>query len=183
MAEDIKIDKLIPRKTPTRWHWWFIVSFLILSVMTWLFYLYPTRNIGPEQPIPFSHRVHAGVKQIDCRFCHAYVASGPRAGLPVMQKCFYCHQYVIPLHPEIQKERKFYQSNVGVPWVRVFYVPDHVQFNHQPHILWAGLDCTNCHGEVRKMDRLQSVQFEMNFCITCHKELNAQVDCWLACHH
>jgi hypothetical protein len=27
------------------------------------------------------------------------------------------------------------------------------------------------------------VNFEMGFCIGCHKQKNAQIDCWLACHH
>lgn len=183
MNENQLPPELSPKKTPTRWHYWFLGAFLLLAAMMYLFYVYPDRNIGPEQPIPFSHRLHAGTKAIDCRFCHSYVASGPRAGIPVMEKCFYCHEYIIPLHPEIELERRFYESGTGVPWVRVYNVPDHVQFHHQPHILWAGLDCTRCHGEVERMDRLKSVNFQMEFCIDCHREMNAQVDCWLACHH
>jgi hypothetical protein len=27
------------------------------------------------------------------------------------------------------------------------------------------------------------VDFQMQFCITCHKEKNAQLDCYLGCHH
>jgi predicted CXXCH cytochrome family protein len=69
-----------------------------------------------------------------------------------------------------------------VPWVRNFWVPDFVFFNHIPHIKWAGFDCSRCHGDVKTMDRLQYKKFEMNFCITCHRQNKAQVDCWLACH-
>jgi hypothetical protein len=29
---------------------------------------------------------------------------------------------------------------------------------------------------------LERVDFKMTFCITCHRKLGAQLDCWLACH-
>ncbi len=89
---------------------------------------------------------------------------------------------IIPDHPEIQKEKAYYDSNTPVPWVRIFWVPDFVFFNHIPHVKWAGFDCSQCHGDVKTMDRLQLKKFKMNFCITCHRENKAQVDCWLACH-
>jgi hypothetical protein len=156
---------------------------LLAAGMVYLFYVYPNRRIGPEQPIAFSHRVHAGVKQIDCRFCHPFVSRSMRAGIPSMEKCFFCHEYIIPLHPEIRKERASYDGGIPIPWVRVYYVPDHVQFRHQPHVDWGMVDCVECHGEVEKMDRLPAVSFQMSFCIGCHRERSAQLDCWLACHH
>ena len=139
-------------------------------------------RVGPEQPIPFSHRIHAGVKEIDCRFCHPYVERSQDAGLPSVEKCFFCHKYVIPDHPEIRREKAYFDAKKPVPWVRVFWVPEFVFFRHQPHVSWAGLDCSRCHGDVRSMDRLPRVDFEMGFCITCHRKMNAEIDCWLGCH-
>lgn len=165
----------------TRGYTWIGGAFILVSVTLYLYYVFPHKGLGVEQPIHFSHRVHAGVKEISCRFCHPFVDRSPRAGLPEMQKCFFCHDHIIPQHPEIQKERRYYQDKTPVPWVRVYYVPDHVHFNHEPHILF-GLDCPQCHGDVAKWDRLQKVDFQMGFCIGCHKSLGAQVDCWLACH-
>ncbi len=164
---------------------WFISLGLVavlLVALLYLFYFYPHRGIGPQQPIYFSHRVHAGVKEIHCRFCHPFVERSSNAGIPEVGKCLFCHDYIIPQHPQIVKERWHYETKTPVPWVRIYYIPDHVKFNHQPHIR-MGIDCAVCHGEVRKMDRLIPVEFKMGFCIGCHKQLGAQVDCWLACHN
>lgn len=170
------------RRRNPRWIWTGIASVLV-AVAVYLYYVHPERNIGPQQPIYFSHRVHAGVKRIDCRFCHPFVEESMHAGLPTMEKCFFCHNYIIPLHPQLQKERQHLLEGKPVEWVRIFFIPDHVKFRHQPHVRWAKLDCSECHGGVEAMDRLQRVDFKMSFCITCHRARNAQTDCWLACHH
>jgi hypothetical protein len=99
-----------------------------------------------------------------------------------VEKCFYCHKHVIPDHPEIKREERYLDTNTPVPWKRIFWVPDFVYFNHTPHLKWGGLDCVDCHGNVKTEDRLRKVDFKMGFCIGCHRERNAQVDCWLACH-
>ncbi len=170
------------RKKVKRGYLWLLAGALVFAVMFFFYGAYPLTLIGPVQPIPFSHRVHAGVKAINCRFCHPYVERSQNAGLPAVEKCFFCHNYVIPDHPEIQKEKAYYDSGKPVPWRRVFWVPEFVYFRHQPHVLWSGLDCSNCHGDVRSMDRLPKVNFQMGFCVTCHKKMGAQTDCWLACH-
>jgi hypothetical protein len=175
--------RLITTPEARKWIIWFWVMFVAVLVMLYLYYGAPHRGIGPAQPIAFSHRVHAGVKAIDCRFCHPFVERSENAGLPEMEKCFYCHEYVIPIHPEILKEKRYYTSGTPVPWIQIFYVPDFVKFWHLPHIRSAKLDCVECHGNVRAQDRLKPVDFQMGFCIDCHRRLNAQVDCWLACHH
>ena len=155
---------------------------ILFGVMFYLYGIYPERRIGPQQPIYFSHRVHAGVKEIHCRFCHPYVDRSHHAGLPDVAKCFFCHNYVIPEHPQIVKERWHYETKTPVPWVRIYYVPDHVKFNHEPHIL-RGIDCAVCHGDVKRLDRLIPVDFKMGLCIGCHRHVGAEVDCWLACHN
>ncbi len=161
---------------------WLAGLTVLLAVMYYLYRPYPEKRVGPQQPVFFSHRVHAGVKEIDCRFCHPYVERSQRAGLPTVEKCFFCHEYIIPHHPEIQKEKKFYLTRQPVPWKRIFILPDFVFFHHFPHILWAKLDCTNCHGDVKSEDRLKTRVFQMDFCIGCHRQMNANTDCWLACH-
>ena len=166
------------------WGWfvWLAVIAVVLAAMLYLYYQYPHRNIGPQQPIYFSHRVHAGVKEINCRFCHPFADRSTEPGIPTVSKCFFCHKYIIPQHPQIVQERWHLETKTPVPWVRVYYVPDHVKFNHEPHIR-NNIDCAVCHGDVKKYDRLQPVSFQMKFCITCHRERKAQLDCWLACHN
>ena len=46
--------------------------------------------------------------------------------MPPLEKCFYCHKYIIPTHPEILKEKAYLESKRPVPWVRIYYVPDFV---------------------------------------------------------
>ncbi|HAA03200.1 MAG TPA: cytochrome c family protein [Syntrophobacteraceae bacterium] len=169
--------------TGGRWIIWAGVITLLMGAMFYLYAVYPQQGIGPQQPIYFSHRVHAGVKQINCRFCHPFVDRSENAGIPPLEKCFFCHEYIIPQHPQIVNEKQHYKNKVPVPWVRIFYVPDYVKFRHQPHIIFGKLDCSECHGRVATFDRLKPVNFEMGFCIGCHKRKNAQIDCWLACHH
>ena len=163
------------------WLWLGLIAVLFAGLL-FFYWPYPHQWVGPVQPVYFSHRVHAGVKQINCRFCHPYVERSQNAGLPAVEKCFYCHEYIIPNHPEIQKEKSYYVNNQPVPWKRIFILPDFVYFRHIPHVKWANLDCSNCHGDVAQKDRLETKVFQMGFCIGCHRKLNAQLDCWLACH-
>ncbi len=133
-----------------------------------------------EQPIAFSHRVHATDKQIDCRYCHSFADRSLNAGLPSVEKCLGCHRSIIPHHQEIQKLNRYYEQGTGVPWVKVYYNPTHVWFPHYRHVL-RGIRCQQCHGEVEKVDRLRQVTFYMGLCINCHERLGASRDC-KACH-
>jgi hypothetical protein len=161
---------------------WIVLGGLVFAFLFFFYAAYPAMRMGPVQPIPFSHRIHAGVKQIDCRFCHIGVERSQDAGMPAVEKCFFCHDYVIPDHPEIQKEKSYLRAKKPVPWIRVFWTPEFVFFRHEPHVAWAKLDCSHCHGDVRSMDRMPRLEFEMGFCIECHKKMNAERDCWLGCH-
>ena len=89
----------------------------IVATGLYLFYLMPIKGLGPEQPIPFSHRVHTGVKEIQCEFCHPYVNRSTFPGIPPVEKCLYCHKYIIANHPEIKKEHRYFDSNTSTPWV------------------------------------------------------------------
>jgi hypothetical protein len=154
-----------------------------ISVLGFLyaFYSLPATNIGPEQPIAFSHQLHAGIKNIQCQFCHPYVERSIHPGLPPVEKCLYCHNYIIANHPEILKEHNYYNSNTPIPWQKVFYLPEHVVFNHERHIK-KDIQCESCHGRIDTMDRIKGEYFKMGFCIKCHRSKNANMDCWLACH-
>lgn len=155
----------------------------IVFVLGFLYYFYapPGFNIGPEQPIPFSHQLHAGVKEIQCQFCHPYVGRSINPGIPPVEKCLYCHDYIISQHPQILKEHRYFNTETSTPWVKVNYLPEHVLFNHQRHIR-KEIECQKCHGAIQAMDRIKGTQFKMGFCVECHREKKANVDCWLSCH-
>ncbi|RTZ95375.1 MAG: cytochrome c family protein [Deltaproteobacteria bacterium] len=161
---------------------WMGLIFVFVAGFLIFFYIPPAADIGAAQPIAFSHRVHAGIKNIQCQFCHSYVGRSSFPGIPPVEKCLYCHKYVIANHPEIQKEHMYFNTKTPTPWKKVFYLPEHVFFNHQRHIK-KDIACQECHGPVETMDRLKGKKFKMGFCITCHKARGANLDCWLACHN
>jgi hypothetical protein len=136
---------------------------------------------SPAQPVPFSHRVHAGVNRIGCQMCHAYAAHAPTAGVPSMARCFGCHKFVSRDKPEVQKVVQTYQEGKVLEWIRVYRVPDHVFFTHERHVA-AGLRCQICHGEVQEMDVVrQASPLTMGWCVDCHRQRHAPTDC-LICH-
>jgi hypothetical protein len=153
------------------------------SVLGFLYFFYqsPATNIGPVQPIAFSHQLHAGIKNIQCQFCHPYVGRSIHPGLPPVEKCLYCHKYIIANHPEILKEHDYFNRNIPTPWRKAFYLPEHVLFNHERHIK-KNIQCVSCHGDVRTMDRIKGKRFKMQLCIECHRSKNVNIGCWLACH-
>ena len=158
-----------------------LITGLAIAVFIFLFYKVPYGDVGPEQPIPFSHNVHSGVKQIQCQYCHPYVAYSNHPGIPAVEKCLHCHNYIIANHPWIKKEHEYFNTNTPMPWVKVNYVAEHVLFNHQRHIN-SKIACTECHGQVQNLQRLPHNTWYINECITCHFKKGANVDCWLACH-
>jgi hypothetical protein len=99
-----------------------LITGLSIAVFVFLFYKLPYSAVGPEQPIPFSHNVHSGVKQIQCQYCHPYVAYSNHPGIPAVEKCLHCHKYIIANHPWIKKEHEYFNTNTSTPWVKVNYV-------------------------------------------------------------
>jgi hypothetical protein len=152
-----------------------VVGFLVF------FYAPPQSMIGPEQPIPFSHRLHAGHKAIQCQFCHPYVGRSNHPGLPPVEKCLYCHNYIIANHWWIKEEHRYFDTGTPTPWVKANFLPEHVLFNHQRHIRY-GIECQACHDQVEAQDRIKGKHFKMGFCINCHQEKKVNLGCWLACH-
>jgi hypothetical protein len=156
-------------------------SVLFTAAFFYFYYVWP-EPIGPEQPIPFSHNVHSGVKEIQCQYCHPYVAYSNFPGIPPVGKCLHCHNYIIVKHPWIQKEHRYFNTDTPTPWVKVNVVAEHVFFNHQRHIN-SRVACEECHGEVQNSQRLPEKVWRMGQCLECHHKKKASVDCWLTCHN
>jgi len=154
-----------------------LIGFLtVISGGAWA--LYQTQ-IPPEQPIQFPHDIHVGL-QIQCLYCHPGAQRQASAGLPTQQKCWACHgqlkkyfQPAVPVEqwpPELQKLATYVKNNEPINWVPVYQVPDHVHFNHRPHIA-AGFACEQCHGDMSKQKVAELQQtVNMGWCITCHQQ-------------
>jgi len=152
---------------------------------------------GPLQPIPFSHKHHAGLYQIDCQYCHSGTDVSPSAGVPSLGVCMGCHSQFPPTYDElsgIRTLKEHWEKQEPVEWVQINRLPEYVQFQHRAHIQ-KGVDCTRCHGDiasedvVRKKDDtiwwpwlLPSSTLEMGWCIDCHRQNGGPQDCY-ACHY
>ncbi len=128
----------------------------------------------PDQPVWFSHKVHAGQNQIDCKYCHFTVEKSMHAGIPPVSVCMNCHSQVKKGTrtgtKEISKIYDAIKNNEPIAWVKVYNLPDHVYFNHAQHVNVGQIDCIRCHGDVAKMDQIIEVpELSMGWCISCHR--------------
>ncbi len=126
-------------------------------------------NVAKVQPVPFSHKHHAGELGIDCRYCHTSVEISSDAGIPPTQTCMTCHSQIWTGSPMLEPVRASYRDDQSIPWVRVNQVPDYVYFNHSIHIN-KGIGCTTCHGPVGDMPLTwQANTLQMGWCLDCHR--------------
>ncbi len=167
----------------------FVVILLVAAITEFLW-------LPKAQPIPFPHDKHAGMREIDCQYCHRGVTEGDHATVPSVQDCKSCHDNlseVITVNGQ-EKAMSLYESRpetVGVlkqyiderksiEWFKVYDLPEHVKFTHKVHT--AVFDCAECHGDVAKESEITLQQRPtMGWCVSCHRANNMSVDCSV-CH-
>ena len=148
------------------------------------------QNYAPEQPIKFSHKLHAGDNQVDCNYCHSSARHSKHSGIPSASVCMNCHTYINEGPSGTEEIQKIYDA-VGfdpekgqyiegyeekpIKWVRIHNLPDLAYFNHSQHVVAGGLECQDCHGPVEEMEVLaQHSELTMGWCINCHRETEVQ---------
>ena len=152
-----------------------LLIFLAVSVFVYLLThnkisLLYNDGYKPDQPIPFSHKLHAGKYKIDCRYCHSGVETVRHAPLPSLNVCMNCHLSVKTESPWIQKLTEAYTDSRPIAWQKVHLLPDFVKFSHFHHIK-AGKQCQTCHGPVEEMDKVsQYKNLSMGWCVNCHRQ-------------
>jgi mono/diheme cytochrome c family protein len=167
----------------------------LLNLVDGAFQIGVHKGYKPEQPIKFSHKIHAGEDQIDCNYCHSSARHSKSSGIPSLNLCMNCHTYIdgsdgktfmyngeqYSMVEEIQKiydhldydtETQVYGDNpTPVKWTKVHNLPDHVYFSHQQHVVAGKQKCQTCHGPVEEMEVLeQHTDLTMKWCIDCHQE-------------
>lgn len=169
-----------------------VVGVLILISVGAFFYLLTNNklNIGynqgyaPTQPLPFSHKWHAGTLGIDCKYCHSAVTVSRHSSVPSLNICMNCHLNISTKTDALDLLKQKFNDGEPIAWTKVHMLPDHVKFNHAPHIK-AGKDCKECHGAVETMDVLkQNAELSMGWCVNCHREQTppAPINC-STCHY
>ncbi len=152
-----------------------------------------TTNYQPEQPIAYSHKIHAGDNGIDCNYCHSGARNSKTAGIPSANVCMNCHTYISSGtntgETEIAKiydaigfdvnTRSYIEGYEQKPikWVRIHNLPDLSYFNHSQHVTVGKLECQECHGAVEEMDVVwQENDLTMGWCIDCHRETEVKME-------
>lgn len=167
----------------------FISMVLILGAFGFVgfvifFYVAPVESLTvwePEQPIPYSHKLHAGDLEINCQYCHSYARRSEMAGIPSLAKCMNCHDNLSVETEPIKILRKHFEDRTPIEWVRIYDLPDHVWFSHKRHLA-KDVSCQKCHGPVETLEvNARLITHHMGFCLNCHQANNAPTDCW-TCH-
>jgi hypothetical protein len=123
----------------------------------------------PEQPVPFSHAIHAGQLGIDCRYCHNTVERSAHAAIPPTQTCMNCHTQVHKDSPNVAPLLESFQTGVPVRWQRVHDLPDYAFFDHSAHVT-RGVSCVSCHGRIDTMEIVEQKEtLSMGWCLECHR--------------
>ncbi|MEO6488484.1 MAG: c-type cytochrome [Ferruginibacter sp.] len=52
------------------------------------------KDYQPVQPVYYSHKVHAGVNQISCLYCHGGAQDSKHASIPSVNVCMNCHMAI-----------------------------------------------------------------------------------------
>ena len=140
----------------------------------------------PEQPIAFSHKVHAGENGVDCNYCHTSARKSKHSGIPSANVCMNCHTYInegtitgtteiskiyeaVGFDPDSKTYIEGYEQQ-PIKWVRIHNLPDLSYFNHSQHVVAGKVECQTCHGPIEEMDVVyQHAELTMGWCIECHR--------------
>lgn len=154
----------------------------------------------PIQPIHYSHRIHAGDNEIDCKYCHSSARVSKVSGIPSLNVCMNCHKSIGEVAPETATEdysKEYYDGEIAklydavgwdpneqaytgetkpVKWVRIHNLPDFAYFNHSQHVMVGGIACQKCHGPVQEYEVMkQYAPLTMGWCIDCHRETDVKM--------
>lgn len=176
----------------------FFIGFIAMLFVGW--WVFPQALFSAmEQPIRFSHKVHAEDQGMACEDCHFFNDDGSYNGIPTTAQCAECHSDVLGSDPA---EKTFVEEYVAkekeVPWVIYQHQPDNVYFSHAAH---KKQECASCHPDMAKNDTPPVVYvnkltgytqldhkmlndtgtMKMHRCERCHA-LNGQSNACYVCH-
>tara|TARA_B100001175_G_C19509776_1_gene643028 strand:+ start:1482 stop:2804 length:1323 start_codon:yes stop_codon:yes gene_type:complete len=212
-ASGVDISPTVKEKRPPLWQvvaknhfliFLLVVGFLLSSayfVYGFLMQVGIDQGYMPVQPIHYSHKIHAGANQIECKYCHSSARVSKHSGIPSLNVCMNCHKNIAEYNGEEDIEngytKEFYTKEIKklydavgwdednqaytgnikpVKWVRIHNLPDFVYFNHAQHVQVGDIECQTCHGPVEEMEVMyQYSSLTMGWCINCHRETNVKV--------
>ena len=148
-----------------------IIILTALVAGIWYYFSPEYTDVGyaPEQPVEYSHKLHAGKLDLDCQYCHTNVDVSKQANIPSTQTCMNCHSQVKTNSEKLAPVRESWESGQPIEWVRVHNLPDYAYFNHAIHVN-VGVGCETCHGRIDRMEVVaQKEPLSMSWCLDCHR--------------
>ena len=161
----------------------------VVGVSFSLYALWPDNvesGYQPEQPLAYSHELHAGELKIPCLYCHTGADRCAHAGVPALATCMKCHQEVQSkdsrgqVKPATALLLEHWERQAPIHWVKVNNVADFVYFDHSRHVSYwdaaAGahrwrIECQECHGPVEEMEVVyRESSLKMGWCLECHRQ-------------
>lgn len=79
----------------------------------------------PDQPIAFSHKLHAGTNKIDCQYCHDTARRSKHASIPAANTCMNCHSAVKKGSISGTAEITKIYASIGFDPMQNKYIPDY----------------------------------------------------------
>lgn len=150
-----------------------LIIFATASVAgVWYYFSPEYTDVGyaPEQPVPYSHKLHAGKLGLDCQYCHTSAEKSKQVNVPPTQTCMNCHNQIKTDSEKLAKIRESWETGESIEWIRVHNLPDYTYFNHSIHVN-VGVGCETCHGRIDKMEVVfQKEPLSMSWCLDCHRK-------------
>jgi hypothetical protein len=155
----------------------------LATFVVWYWFSPKHTDVGymPTQPVPYSHKLHAGELGMDCRYCHFGAERSAHGSVPPTSVCMNCHTQVktdssklLPIYASWGgKEPKSDVDGGPIAWKRIHKVSDYAYFNHSAHIgikhKGVAVGCVTCHGRVDQMPVVHQTQpLSMSWCLDCH---------------
>ena len=149
------------------------VVVILIGVIGFFWYYgspkYTDVGYRPEQPVPYSHKLHAGNLGMDCRYCHTGVEVSASAVVPPTQTCMNCHTLIKTDSEKMAKVFESWTNGKPIEWIKIHDLGDYAYFNHSAHIN-AGVGCASCHGNIAEMEVVKQVEaLSMGWCLDCHR--------------
>ncbi|SDQ39541.1 Cytochrome c2 [Chryseobacterium soldanellicola] len=161
------------------------------GIWNWVMWIGVYKGYKPEQPIYFSHKIHAGEQKIDCQLCHSSAKYGKVSEIPSMNVCMNCHrtisEYNKDHYMEPGKDKAFYDGEIQkiyaatgwdpaktqytgktqpVEWTRIHNMPDFVYFNHSQHVVAGEQAIINSFNKKNPDNKIDVV------CKACHGKID-----------
>ena len=164
--------------------------FAAYGLWNWLMWIGVYKGYKPEQPIYFSHKIHAGENKIDCQMCHTSAKYGKVSEIPSVNVCMNCHRQISEYkgdYVEPGKTKEFYTGEIQkiyaasgwdpekqqytgktkpIEWVRIHNMPDFVFFNHSQHVVAGGKTIVASHNKKNPTNQIDVA------CKACHGKID-----------